>query len=107
MTEARGPIAHLESLTGILRQLEPQKIALYEHQYHPQAFGSFVLVLGHAHERVKFSWDGREFILSISFGTFPNKNGSASWTHDADISLPKGNGLYEEIASNATRMLAI
>lgn len=107
MSDAAESIRHFESLLGILKDLESHKIALYEHQYHPQAFGSFVLVLGHAHERVKFSWDGREFILSISFGTFKNKNAPAAWTHDADVSLPNGHGLFEEIASNAEQMLAI
>ena len=82
-------------------------IALYEHHYHPHAFGSFVLVLGRAHERVRFSWDGRECILSISFGTVSSKNASAAWTHGTDISLPNGQGLYEEIASSAAQMLAI
>src|SRR4029434_8142626 len=83
MNDASASIAHFDSLLRILKYLESHKISLYEHQYHPQTFGSFVLVLGHAHERVQFSWDGREFILWISFGTFPTKNASASWTHDA------------------------
>ena len=107
MSDASAQIVHLDSILRIMKDLESHKIALYEHQYHPQAFGSFVLVLGHAHERVRFSWDGRESILSISFGTFPTKDTSTTWTHDADISLPNGHGLYEEIASNATQMLAI
>ena len=107
MGDASTSIAHFDSVLRILKDLESHKIALYEHQYQPQVFGGFVLVLGHTHDRVRFSWDGREFILSISFGTFPNKNASAAWTHDADISLPNGHGLYEEISSHAAQMLAI
>ncbi|SRR5712691_2047607 len=107
MDKNRTSIVHFEALLRILRDLEPHKIELYEHQYHPEAFGSFVAVLGRAHERAKFSWDGRESLLSISLGSFPNKNAPAAWAHDADISLPNGHGLYEEIASNAAQMLAI
>jgi hypothetical protein len=107
MSDASASIAHFDSIVRILKDLASHKIALYEHHYHPQAFGSFVLVLGHAHERARFSWDGRECILSISFDAVPSKNASASWTHGRDVSLPNGQGLYEEIASNAAQMLAI
>jgi hypothetical protein len=107
MSDSSTAIAHLESLLRILRDLNSEGIALYEHQYHPQAFGSFVLVLGRPHQRAKFTWDGREFILSMSIADFPNKNANALWTHDANFSLPNGQGLYEEIASQTTSTLAI
>ncbi|MDH4260118.1 MAG: hypothetical protein OEW16_07415 [Gammaproteobacteria bacterium] len=107
MSDSSAAIAHLENLLRILRHLESEGIALYEHQYHPQAFGSFVLVLGRPHQRAKFTWDGREFILSMSIADFPNKSANVPWTHDADFSLPNGQGLYEEIASQTTSTLAI
>jgi hypothetical protein len=106
MSEHRAAIEHLESLTGILKELAPQGIELYEHRYHPQAFGNFELVLGRGHEHIKFRWDGRDAILSISFATVQNKNANPSWTHDAEISLPTGEGLFAEIASNVEQMLA-
>jgi hypothetical protein len=64
-------------------------------------------LLGRPHQRAKFSWDGREFILSMSIADVPNKNANASWVHDADFSLPNGHGLYEEIASQTSSTLAI
>jgi|SRR5882672_2753419 len=107
MSDTRTAIAHFEGLLRILRDLEPEGIALYEHQYHPQAFGSFVLVLGRAHQRAKFAWDGRDFVLSMSIADFPIKNANPSWTHDADFSLPNGQGLFDEIASQTSSTLAI
>ena len=107
MSDNSKAIAHLENLLRILRDLESEGIALYEHQYQPQAFGSFVVVLGRSHQRAKFAWDGREFVLSMSIADFQNKNANAPWTHDADFSLPNGFGLYEEIASQTTSTLAI
>jgi hypothetical protein len=106
MSERGGPIQHLESLTAILKDLAPQGIGLYEVRYHPQAFGSFELVLGRGHKHLKFTWDGRDGLLSISFATVTNKNANPSWTHDADISLPNGEGLFAEIGSNVEQMLA-
>jgi hypothetical protein len=107
MCEGRAEISHLERLLRVLKNLQPRGISLYEHQYHPVAFGSFVAVLGHARKRVKFSWDGREFMLSVSFANFPTKNARANWIHHADISLPNGKGLYQDIALNTADLLAI
>lgn len=107
MSDSRGATAHFENLLRILRDLEPEGIALYEHHYYPEAFGSFTLVLGRAHHRAKFAWDGRDCILSMSIADFPNKNANPPWIHDANFSLPNGHGLYEEIASQTSETLAI
>jgi hypothetical protein len=100
-------IAHFESLLWLLKELEPDGIVLHEHQYHPQSFGSFVVVLGRGHDLAKFVWDGKEFLLSVSFAAVTNKNANVAWAHDANISLPNGHGLFEEIASEAHGALAI
>src|SRR3954468_15173345 len=101
-------IAHVESLLWLLKELEPQGIELYEHQYHPQSFGSFVLVIGRGHLRAKYTWDGKEFVLSVSCASFPNKNAAnVPWTHDANISVPNGVGLFQENASDAQNTVAI
>jgi hypothetical protein len=97
----------LESLARLMRELADERIELFELTYHPQAFGSFELVLGRGHDQLKFTWDGREAILSVSVAKVPNKNALPSWTHDADFSLPNGDGVYAEIASQSVDMLAI
>ena len=107
MGDHRDSIAHFESMARVLRDLRSDGIDLSEHQFHPHAFGSFVAVLGRGHEYVKFSWDGREFVLSIYTCTVPDSSATTRWTHDADVSLPNGDGLYEEIASEAVQVLAI
>lgn len=106
MTVDLAAIDHLESVARILRELGNEAIELFEHHYHPQAFGSFELVVGRGHERLKFTWDGRDSILSVSFASSLNKNRPAPWIHDADFSLPKGEGVYAEIASQTVDMLS-
>ena len=106
MTVGLAAIHHLESVAGILRELGNEAIELFEHNYHPQVFGSFELVVGRGHERLKFTWDGQDFILSVSFASSRNKNAPAPWIHDADFSLPKGEGVYAEIASQTVDMLS-
>lgn len=99
------PINYLRSLVRILEDLAEEGIELFEHKYHPQVFGSFEVVVGRSHERLKFTWNGRDCILSVSFATVTNKNANPSWTHDADFSIPHGKGVFEEIASQSVYML--
>ena len=107
MDTNREAILHLESLAQLLKEFASERIELFEHSYHPQSFGSFVLVVGRGHEQLKFIWDGKDAILSVSFAEVQNKNAAPVWTHDADFSLPKGEGLYAQIATQSTDMLAI
>lgn len=94
---------HFEAMAWLLKELAPARIELHEHQYSPRVFGSFALVLGRGHSEVRFAWDGRDALLSIEF----RENRTEIWTQDASISLPKGEGLYAEIASQASEMLAV
>jgi|SRR6185369_58115 len=102
---SNAAINHLRSLTRILEDLEEERIELFEYEYHPLAFGSFQIIVGRSHEKLKFTWDGRESILSVSFGSVTNKKDIPNWTHDADVSLPYGEGVFEEIASQSVYML--
>lgn len=87
----------------LLNELATDRIALHEHTYTPLAFGSFAVVLGRGHSEVKLTWDGRDALLAVELRA--DRNGT--WTHDANISIPSGEGLYEEIASQATGILAV
>ena len=82
--DAAGSLKHVETLLGFLRELANDGIALYEHHFDAQAFGNFIVVLGLPHRRVKFIWDGREFLLSVSVGHSPmpltRASGCKKWT---------------------------
>ena len=106
MELADQSIAHLRGLLRITEDLRAEGIALYGHAYHPMSFGSFSVEFGRAHYRVLCQWDGKECVLSVSFAELTNTNAPKKWTHDANISLPGGEGVYEEIASNVHTMVA-
>ncbi len=97
----------MESLAQLLKEFASERISLFEHSYHPESFGSFVLVVGRGHEQLRFIWDGKDAILSVSFVEVQKTNAAPVWTHDADFSLPKGEGLYAEIATQSIDMLTI
>lgn len=98
-------ITHLQRLGQLLGEWAGQGIEMLEHQHHPAAFGSFLLVLAKGHRHVKFEWDGKESVLAVYCATVQNRGRAPVWTHDADVSLPRGAGLYEEIGSQSVGLL--
>lgn len=103
-TSSRDPVlAHFDSLMWLLSELKAVGIELEMHQFNPASFGSFAVVLSRGRESARFVWDGRESLLTISIGP----RGTNNWTHDANISLPAGEGLFQEIASESENLLAI
>jgi hypothetical protein len=76
------------------------------HRYSSREFGGFEIVLGREIEQFKFTWDSFESILSVSFVPYPSKSASALWTHEANISIPDGRGLFQEIAAKTRYLLA-
>jgi hypothetical protein len=106
MELAKDSVQHLERLLGIAKELASEGIALYGHEHHPLSFGSFSVEFGKPHHLVLCHWDGKESVLSISFAKVKNQIAPRRWTHDAYISLPDGEGVYEEIASNVKTMVA-
>ena len=103
MSDRDPVLAHFDSLVWLLTELKAEGNELEEHQFNPASFGSFVIVLARGRKSARFVWDARESLLSIGFGA----RGAQSWTHDANISLPAGDGLFQEIASEAENLLAI
>jgi len=97
-------LVHLESLVKMLNDLKQDNIELFSYHLHPQAFESFELVLGKTNQQVKFLWDGKESTLSLYFATIQNQNSNPEWIHEANFSLPNGEGLYEEIWSECNNM---
>ena len=94
---------HFERMAWLTHELAADRIDLLEHQYAPATFGSFVIALAKGHDELRFTWDGRDSVLAVGF----RKRGAREWTHDAYISVPDQEGLYAEIASQATTMLAV
>ncbi|MEP6608978.1 MAG: hypothetical protein ABJA83_09900, partial [Burkholderiaceae bacterium] len=104
---ANSGIGHVAQLAAVLASLKPHNIALFEHQYLLLVFGSFGLVVGRAHDRLKFSWDGREFFLDVSRSGFANLSATPAWRHVANTKLLNGQGLFDEILSRTRKEFAI
>ena len=103
MSDRDPVLAHFDSLIWLLTDLKAEGIELEEHQFNPASFGSFVVVLARGGKSARFVWDAQEALLSISFGA----RGAKNRLHDANTSLPAGDGLFQEIASERKNLLAI
>ena len=70
---------HTELLDDFANSCQQVGVTLYEHSYHYQAFGSWYVVVGKPHHRMRFSWDGKESYLGISEAEFCNSNSVPEW----------------------------
>jgi hypothetical protein len=59
------PIAHFNGMARLFEALEPLPAQLLEHQYSPEAFGSWVVVLKHKGRAAQVTFDGRDRRLSL------------------------------------------
>lgn len=53
--------------------------AVLEHNYLLLCMGSFGLVVGRSHNRLRFDWDGREFFLNVQQCTLQSQSSVPSW----------------------------
>ncbi len=106
MNISQQAIEHIKSLLFIAEELRESGIAVYRHSYYPMVFGSFTLELGKPHSRILFVWDGKESNFSISFAALENQNENSHWDHNLNLSLPGGEGVYQEITSHAVAMIS-
>lgn len=57
---------HLTWLLALQQQLAAVGAAVLQHDYLLLHMGSFSVVVGTAHRRLRFQWDGREFCLDVA-----------------------------------------
>jgi hypothetical protein len=73
--------SHLNWLNALQAQLSGLGVAVLEHNYLLLLMGSFSLVVGTAHRRLRFDWDGREFFLNIQQCCCENQSTAQAWNH--------------------------
>ena len=70
---------YFQQLLDYTTALEQRGIEIYEHHYFSLAFGSWTLIAGKRHERIRFDWDGRDAFLTISETTFSDARSTQEW----------------------------
>jgi len=90
-----------EALVWLERELAESGIT-FEQAPHASSDG-FTLVGRCGSRRASFAWNPGDGVLSVSYAGAED----SALVHDAYISAPNGEGLYAEIASEATSLLAV
>ena len=77
--DSEEALQHLRRVVSLAERLRAYSIAVYAYQYNYLAFGSWSLVAGNRHRRVRLTWDGKEFLLSCAASEFRGSSAPASW----------------------------
>lgn len=89
----------LRSLLQLLKDVGSSHCELRRFDYAPDTFGSFELHLGGGHRRLRFTWDGRDEMLSADSGILGSSGDVPTWTHLFDKPFPHGSGLWDHMTS--------
>ena len=72
---------HFREILNLTERLAEQGVAVYEHKWLCLCFGSWSLVAGTTRQhRYQFSWDGRDFFMSVSSCDHPSNGFPDRWT---------------------------
>ncbi len=69
----------LDALRNLANRLVEHDLAIYEVSYHYFAFGSWTLVAGTRHRRLRFQFDGKEDHLDIAQSAFSDSQSPPQW----------------------------
>src|SRR5439155_6479706 len=86
--DAASSTEHFQRFFALAQQLAGRGVAIYEHHWDFLAFGSWTIVAGSRHRRFEFSWDGREFSISVSQCEFSDSRSHPHWSAPKTQSLP-------------------
>lgn len=70
---------HFSAMAQLEASFAARKICIYEHSYHYLAFGSWMLVIGNAHKRLQFVWEGRDGALTAYAATLQSQKDHPQW----------------------------
>ena len=79
---------HLSQLSALQSLLSASSgAAILEHNYCLLLMGSFTVVVGTAHRRLRFAWDGREYFLNVEQCTCTSQSSPQEWTQSDNIGI--------------------
>ncbi len=64
--DADSAIEHFKQVAALADALKSLGFAIYEHHWDCLYFGSWAMTAGRRKDCFEFSWDGRDFFLSVS-----------------------------------------
>ena len=108
-TDADTTILHLGLMEWLAERLAGDHLAIYEHTYNQLAFGSWEIVIGTRHKRRRFTWDGKDSLLSVSESEFTNSASPPIWKNvrGAQCSGDSQDNVFERLFVMAREINAV
>lgn len=91
-SDADSSVSHLRRITALADTLKKSGVAIYEHHWDSLCFGSFTITAGRRKDCFEFSWDGREFFLSVSHSAGVSNGRPQTWQPVANHRLSPDDG---------------
>ena len=79
MNDQDASLKHFTRMRSLAADLAQRHIAIYEHQVHLLAFGSFTVQVGTRHKRWRFVWDGKDDVMTVSFAAVSDSRDVLEW----------------------------
>lgn len=62
--DSQSSADYFRSIADLAQRLADKRIAVYEHVFHYMAFGSWEIVTGRRAQMIRFTYDGKDSLLS-------------------------------------------
>lgn len=89
--------SYIEQVRELQELLTSQNAAVIELGYTMLLMGSFSLVVGTAHRRLKFTWDGREFFLNIQACSCQSQASAQDWQQVDNVKISPPQSVWPTI----------
>lgn len=96
---------HIEQLRLLQERLSQKNAAILEHRYNLLLMGSFSLVAGTAHHRIKFDWDGREFFLNVQMCDCQSQSPTQEWVQVDNVRIAPPQSVWPVISARCGHAL--
>jgi hypothetical protein len=90
--DADSAIEHLKRVASLADALKKTGAAIYEHHWDCLCFGSWTITAGRRKDCFEFSWDSRDFFLSVSHSTDISGGRPQTWHPQASHKLSPDDG---------------
>jgi hypothetical protein len=102
---ANGSGSFLSEVAKLSQLLNQHGRAIFEVHYNDLAFGSWVLVAGTRHKRLRLTWDGKEALLDVSTANFSSSGAIPNWAPISGISTVPDGRSVQGLATSLERFI--
>ena len=70
-------------------------LLVFEHHFHWLVFGSWTIVVGTSHSRLRFTWDGKEGVLEVAEAVIGSQADRPAWDTPENLAARRSVEAFE------------